>query len=219
MEDTLMHSHTATTAGSKKMLWAGRIVSTLPALMLLLSGVMKLVKPTEVVEGFVHLGYRDDLALGIGLLELACTVLYLLPQTSVLGAVLLTGYLGGATATHVRVGEPYFAPILLGVLVWGGLYLRDERLRALLPRRRDPLGDLPPTRGFGLVLKRIFIGLTACVVVLAIVVALRPSEFRVVRSTTIASPPAAVFGQVNDFHNWEAWSLSGMGFFTHWIDS
>ena len=119
-----------------KMLWAGRIMSALPVLMLLLSGVMKLVKPASVVEGFVRLGYPESLALGIGIVELACAALYVVPRTSVLGAILLTAYLGGATATHVRIGEPFFMPILLGVLVWGGLFLRDERLRALLPLRQ-----------------------------------------------------------------------------------
>ena len=117
------------------MLWAGHIISALPVLMLLFSGVMKLVKPASVVEGFVRLGYPESLALGIGIVELACVVVYVIPRTSVLGAILLTGYLGGATATHVRIGEPFFAPIVLGVLVWGGLFLCDARLRALLPLR------------------------------------------------------------------------------------
>ena len=120
---------------SKGMLWAGRIVSALPVLLLLFSGVMKLMKPPEVVQGFVKLGYAEGHALGIGILEIACTVVYLIPRTSVLGAILLTGYLGGATATHVRVGDPFFGPILIGVLVWLGLYLRDRRLRALVPLR------------------------------------------------------------------------------------
>jgi uncharacterized membrane protein YphA (DoxX/SURF4 family) len=120
---------------SKKMLWAGYILSALPVLMLLFSGVMKLVKPAPVVEGFVRLGYPESLALGIGIVELVCAVLYVIPRTSVLGAILLTGYLGGATATHLRIGEPFFAPIVLGVMVWGGLFFRDARLRALLPLR------------------------------------------------------------------------------------
>jgi len=122
--------------GSKTMLWAGRIMSALPVLMLLFSGVMKLVKPAPVVEGFAHLGYPASLALGLGIVELTCAVVYVIPRTSVFGAILLTGYLGGATATHLRIGEPVFMPIILGVLVWGGLYLRDDRLRALLPLRR-----------------------------------------------------------------------------------
>jgi len=117
------------------MLWAGRVMSALPVLMLLFSGVMKLMKPAPVVEGFAHLGYPEGLALGLGIVELACVVVYVIPRTSVLGAILLTGYLGGATATHLRIGEPFFMPIVLGALVWGGLFLRDERLRALIPLR------------------------------------------------------------------------------------
>jgi DoxX-like protein len=78
---------------------------------------------------------NESLALGLGIVELACTVIYIIPRTSVLGAILLTGYLGGAVATHLRIGEPYFMPIIFGVLVWGGLFLRDERLRALIPLR------------------------------------------------------------------------------------
>jgi DoxX-like family len=120
---------------SKKLLWAGWIASALPVLMLIVSGVMKLVKPAPLVEGLARFGYSDSLALGIGIVELACTVIYLIPRTSVLGAILLTGYLGGATATHVRIGDPFFVPIVLGVLVWAGLLLREERLRALLPLR------------------------------------------------------------------------------------
>jgi len=130
-----MKSDTQSAAVSKKMLWAGRISSAVPVLMLLFSSVLKFVKPAPVVEGFARLGYPESLALGIGILELACTAVYVIPRTSVLGAILLTGYLGGATATHVRVGEPFFTPVILGALVWGGLYLRDERLRALIPLR------------------------------------------------------------------------------------
>jgi DoxX-like family len=93
---------------SKKMLWAGRIVSAVPVLMLLFSGVMKLVKPEPVVESFNHLGWPESMALYLGIIELSSTVIYVIPQTAVLGAVLLTGYLGGAVATHVRIGEPQF---------------------------------------------------------------------------------------------------------------
>lgn len=103
-----------------------------------MSAVMKLIKPPPVVEGFAHLGFPESLALGLGLLELACAVVYVIPQTSVLGAILLTGYLGGATVTHLRVGDPFLTPVILGMLVWGGLYLRDPRLRALIPLRRLP---------------------------------------------------------------------------------
>jgi len=130
-------------AVSTKMLWAGRIASALPVLMLLFSGIMKLVKPAAVVEELARLGYPESIALGIGVLELSCTVVYLIPRTSVLGAILLTGYLGGATTTHVRIGDPFFAPVVIGVLVWLGLFLRDERLRALIPLRRQP-GEIQP---------------------------------------------------------------------------
>ena len=124
-----------TPRASQAAFWVGVVVSALPVLALTLSAIMKFVKPAPVVEGFAKLGYDDSLALGLGIVELVCTVLYVVPQTSVLGAILLTGYLGGATATHVRVGDPYFGPIVLGVMVWLGLYLRDLRLRALLPLR------------------------------------------------------------------------------------
>jgi hypothetical protein len=120
---------------SKHMLWVSYITSTLPVLMLLFSGIMKLVKPPSVTEGFAHLGYDESVALGLGVVELLATLLYIFPRTSVLGAILLTGYLGGATATHLRIGEPFHMAILLGVFVWGGLYLRDERLRLLIPLR------------------------------------------------------------------------------------
>jgi hypothetical protein len=103
--------------------------------MLLLSGVMKLARPAPVLEGFAKLGYAENLTLGIGIVELICTGAYVIPRTSVLGAILLTGYLGGATATHVRVGDPFLGPVVLGVLVWLGLYLRDARLRSLIPMR------------------------------------------------------------------------------------
>jgi hypothetical protein len=127
---------------SKKMLWAGRIMSALPALFLLMDGVMKLVKPEPVVKATVQLGYPESVIVGLGIVLLACVILYLIPRTSVIGAILLTGYLGGAVATHVRVGDPLFThtlfPVFFGVLLWGGLYLRDTTLRTLIPLRRGP---------------------------------------------------------------------------------
>lgn len=130
-----MQSDSQNAPVSKKRLWAGRIISALPVLMLLFSGIIKLMKPAVVVEEFFRLGYPENLIVGIGILELFCTVVYVIPRSSILGAILLTGYLGGATATHVRIGDPFFAPIILGVLIWGGLFLRDDRLRALIPLR------------------------------------------------------------------------------------
>ena len=133
-----MPSGTQTAPLSKKRLWAGRILSALPALFLLLDGIMKLVKPVPVVEATVQLGYPESVILGLGIVLIACTVIYVIPRTSILGAILLTGYLGGATATHVRVGGllfPILFPVVVGVLVWGGLFLRDDRLRTLIPLR------------------------------------------------------------------------------------
>ena len=125
---------------SKGRLWTGRIMSGLPALFLFVDAVGKLVKPAPVVEGTLQLGYPESVILGLGIVLLACTVLYVSPRTAILGAILLTGYLGGAVATHVRVGSPLFThilfPVYVAVLIWGGLYLRDERLRALIPLRR-----------------------------------------------------------------------------------
>jgi hypothetical protein len=121
---------------SKKRLWTGRVLSGLPIAFLLLDAVMKLVKPRVVVEGTTQLGYPESVILGLGILLLTCTLLYAIPRTSILGAILLTGYLGGAVATHVRVGNPLFShilfPVYLGVMIWGGLFLRDNRLRALI---------------------------------------------------------------------------------------
>lgn len=121
---------------SKKMLWAGWIMSVPPVLLLLFSASMKVLKLPAAMDGFARMGYPEYVALPLGIVELTCTVLYLIPRTSVLGAILLTGYLGGATATHLRIGEPFHMAIILGMLVWGGLYLRDERLRALIPLRQ-----------------------------------------------------------------------------------
>jgi hypothetical protein len=118
------------------MVWTGRVVSALPVLALLMSGAFKFMKPNEeMVKGLDHIGWKADQLSTLGIVEIACTILYVIPQTSILGAILLTGYLGGATATHVRVGDNWIAPVIIGVLVWLGLFLRDSRLRALIPWR------------------------------------------------------------------------------------
>src|SRR5215510_14408477 len=135
-----MQSDTQTVPVSKKRLWAGRIISALPALFLLVDGAMKLVKPQVVVRGTVELGYTEAVILPLGAVLIACTALYLIPRTAVLGAILLTGYLGGAVCTHVRAGKGAFEilfPIAFGALFWAGLALRDARVRALIPVR-DP---------------------------------------------------------------------------------
>ena len=124
---------------SRKSLWAGRIMTALPLLFLLIDGAAKLAKPAPVVEGTVKLGYSETVIIPLGIVLLSCTILYAIPRTSVLGAILLTGYLGGAVATHVRVGDPLFShilfPIYIALLLWGGLYLREDRLRLLIPLR------------------------------------------------------------------------------------
>jgi hypothetical protein len=130
-----MQSATQTALVSTKTLWAGRIISALPALFLFLDGVGKLIKPRQVLEGTIRLGYSESVILPLGIVLIACTVVYVIPRTSVLGAILLTGYLGGAVASHVRIGDDLFSiffPVIVGALLWGGLYLRDERLRALI---------------------------------------------------------------------------------------
>ncbi len=137
-----MQSGDQTAPISRKLLWAGRTISGLPALFLTLDGVAKLIKPEPVVEGTLRLGYPESVIVPLGIVLIACTVLYVIPRTSVVGAILLTGYLGGAVASHIRVGDPLlthaFFPIYFGLLIWGGLYLRDERLRALLPLQSRP---------------------------------------------------------------------------------
>jgi DoxX-like family len=124
---------------SKGKLWTGRVFSGLVILFLLADSILKFFKPQAVVKGTLDLGYAESTIFGIGLTLFICTILYAVPRTSVLGAILLTGYLGGAVATNVRVGNPLFThilfPVYLGILLWAGLYLRDERLSPLVPLR------------------------------------------------------------------------------------
>lgn len=123
---------------SNKRLWAGRIMSGLPTLFLLVDGSMKLYKPRVVVEATVQMGYPESAIVGLGVVLLLSALLYLLPRTAILGAILLTGYLGGAVASQVRVCAVSFNiifPVLIGALLWGGLWLRDRRLQALIPLR------------------------------------------------------------------------------------
>jgi len=130
--------HTVT----KRQQWVGRILSGIPVLFLLLDGVGKLVAPPQVLEATQQLGYPASTVLPLGVLVLAGVLLYVLPRTSVLGAIWLTGFLGGAVATHLRVGNPLFThllfPAYLGAMLWAGLVLRDVRLRVLLPFTSRP---------------------------------------------------------------------------------
>ena len=125
---------------SKGRLWTGRVLSGIAILFLLFDGIIHVLKPAPVIDGFAKLGFPVSVSVGLGILELGCLLLYLIPRTSVFGAVLLTGYLGGAIASQLRIAAPLFStllfPLYVALFVWGGLYLRDERLRALLPVRR-----------------------------------------------------------------------------------
>jgi DoxX-like family len=122
-------------AASGKIVWAGRAISVLLSLLFAMSAFMKLKGGPEVMQGMAHLGLPESLIVPLAILEISCVVIYLIPTTSVLGAILLTGYIGGAICTHLRVGDPFFMQIALGVFVWLGLYLRENRLRALIPLR------------------------------------------------------------------------------------
>ena len=134
-----MATHVEAAHISKESLWTGYVLTGFSSLFLLLDGVMKLFKPRFVVEATTQLGYQESSIVPIGAVLVACTVLYLIPRTAVLGAILLTGYLGGAVATHVfaRGGAfPILFPVIIGVVVWGGLYLRDTHLQTLIPLRQ-----------------------------------------------------------------------------------
>ena len=118
--------------------WAGRIISGIAVFALLLDSMIKVLQTQPAIEGTMQLGYPASVVLGLGLVQLFCVIAYVVPRTSLLGAVLLTGYLGGAVATHVRVGNPFLthvlSPIYVAIFIWGGLYLRDARVRTLIAR-------------------------------------------------------------------------------------
>lgn len=124
---------------SRAAVWGGRVMSGLACLFLAFDAAMKVMQVPEAVQGTTDLGYPAGVLLWLGIVQVVCLVLYLVPRTAVLGVVLWTGYLGGAIATHVRVGHPWAThtlfPVYVAVLLWGGLWLRDRRVRALLPLR------------------------------------------------------------------------------------
>lgn len=122
-------------AAGKATLWVGRLLSALPFPPMLFGAGAKLTHAHEAVEGFYRLGLPERAMHPIGLLEITCVVLYAIPRTAILGAILVTGYMGGAILANVRAGEPIVAPVLMGVFAWAGLFLRDQRLRVLLPLR------------------------------------------------------------------------------------
>ena len=123
-------------SGSGKIVWTGRVITGLVSLLFLFSAAMKFVGGAEVKEGMAHLGLPESMVIPLGILEAACALIYLIPATSVLGAILLAGYMGGAICTHWRVGDPFVGQIAIALVVWLGLYLREPRLRALIPIRK-----------------------------------------------------------------------------------
>lgn len=122
-------------AATGKAVWAGRVISVLASLVFVMSALMKLKGGPEIEQAMAHLGLPQSMVLPLAILEISCVVLYLIPQLSVTGAILLAGYIGGAICTHWRVGDPFFVQIALGILIWVGLYLREPRLKALIPLR------------------------------------------------------------------------------------
>jgi hypothetical protein len=132
----MMDSASATTRPSDKIVWAGRILSGLIVVSLLALNAMGLLRKAESLKHFVAYGYPESAFVPISIVFFVCILVYAIPRTAILGAILLTGYFGGATATHVRAGEPYFFPIIFGVLVWLGVFLQYQGLRSLVPLRR-----------------------------------------------------------------------------------
>jgi len=126
-------------AASGKIVWVGRVISVLVSLVFLMSAFLKLKGGPEVTQGIAHLGLPESMITPLAILEISCVVIYLIPATAVLGAILLSGYVGGAILTHWRVGDPFFIQIALGIFVWLGLYLRESRLKGLIPLRHSAL--------------------------------------------------------------------------------
>jgi hypothetical protein len=125
-------------SASRKIMWVGRVISIVVSLLFAMSAFMKLRGGAEVMQGMAHLGLPESLITPLAILEMSCVVIYAIPATSVLGAILLTGYIGGAICTHLRVGDPFYMQIAIGIFVWLGLYLREYRLKELIPLRISP---------------------------------------------------------------------------------
>ena len=121
---------------SGKIVWTGRVITGVVSLLFFFSASMKFVGGAEVKEGMAHLGLPESMTIPLGILEAACTVVYLIPATSVLGAILLAGYMGGAICTHWRVGDPFVGQIAIALVIWLAIYLREPRLKALIPLRK-----------------------------------------------------------------------------------
>lgn len=136
-----MSSTTEQTPISKSKLWTSYILSGIAVLFMIFDTGIKVIRESHAVEGTIQLGYPDSAVVTLGIIEAVCLALYLIPRTSIFGMILMTGYLGGAVATHVRLGNPLFSHILfsvyIAILLWGGLYLREPRLRELIPFRKN----------------------------------------------------------------------------------
>jgi hypothetical protein len=132
---------------ASRIVWIGRVISALAALLFLFSAVLKLKGGPELMQGIAHLGLPESMIKPLAILEISCVVIYLIPATSALGAILLAGYIGGTICTHWRVGDPFFIQIALGIFVWLGLYLREPRLKELIPLRTRAPVDLPRPSG------------------------------------------------------------------------
>jgi len=122
---------------SRKIVWVGRVISILVSLLFAMSALMKMRGGAEVMQGMTHLGLPESLIVPLAIVEISCVLIYLIPATAVVGAILLTGYIGGAICTHLRVGDPFFMQIAIGIFIWLGLYLREDRLKELIPLRRS----------------------------------------------------------------------------------
>lgn len=133
-------SQVKTASATPKRVWVGRIITALVSALFLFSGIMKFMGGPEMEQGMAKMGLPETMILPLAVVEIACVVIYATPATAVLGAILLTGYLGGAICTHWRVGDLFVTQIVLGVLVWLGIFLRDDRLWSVLPVRikREP---------------------------------------------------------------------------------
>ena len=123
-------------AATGKVVWVGWVISILASLLFAFSSFLKLKGGPELAQGMAHLGLPDSMVFPLAILEISCVVIYLIPATSVFGAILLAGYVGGAICSHWRSGDPFYIQILLGICVWLGIYLREDRLKALIPLRR-----------------------------------------------------------------------------------
>jgi uncharacterized protein YndB with AHSA1/START domain len=219
-----MQPDTQTASNPMWMSCVGWIITLLAAAFLIMSAVMKLVPPADladflvklglrvssadIAEMFTKLGWNESSKLGLAIVELSCVAIYLFPRTALLGAILLAGYLGGAAATHVRIGDAFVPQIIVGVVLWFGLFLRDGRLRALIPWRGDP--SVHPIGGFLAACAKIFLTLVVIVGVMFAISTALPIDYRVTRSTTIAASASEIFPHVNDFHKWKQW--------TPWLD-